>query len=73
MDQFERYLKAAYPVVWISSPEPSRVERDLARVAARVRNEGQHVLLGNAAPGAGTGDLREVDVVLLPQLPNERR
>ena len=37
MATFEKYLSAAYPIVWVSTPEPERVQRELFKIANQLQ------------------------------------
>ena len=55
MPSFETYLRAGFPVIWVNSLEPHRVQRDLAGVARQVR-EGAEPMCWDIV-----GGLRKVD------------
>jgi hypothetical protein len=39
MSTFEQYLRAAYPVIWVSALEPHRAQRDMIETAQKALEE----------------------------------
>ncbi|MFA5385024.1 MAG: AAA family ATPase [Eubacteriales bacterium] len=38
-ERFENYLRAGFPVIWVTTPEPDRAQRELSKIAKSVRGE----------------------------------